>query len=501
MKPDEVRFATDDVKVFLAGAGAGKTTALMNELVELLKTYRPDEIAFVTFTRKGVANGIERALLANPQLTAKDLPYFKTLHALCFRELGLKRSAIISRRDVVTFNKLLGFKLHLNPAFEHQSEDDALLSRYDALRSGSTKGIYTFGAYDEARYKRLTKAYEVFKQANHLVDFHDCLLRFRDRGKPVAVKVALIDEAQDLTPLQWEVCQIAFAQCEKARIVGDDYQSLFTYSGASPRTLVSLASRYQTVKLEQSYRLSKEVYRFARGVTTLIGDKIEKDFKPTKGVEGFVTELSDRMLLARKIHKDLKEHGPLPGRWYLLFRNNCFISDMTAILEQRVVPYHTPKGFCLNDRLLAKIKRYYNFRKRGFGTKETFERFCAEHNIEDINGDFTDTDLIPSDRRYVYYDYVERYGVEELEAMARSEPFVLVSTTHKVKGGEADYVAVFLDCTRKVLENALVHMDEELRVLYVACTRAKTGLYLCQSAGVSRYNLSKVVDAVKEAIA
>jgi superfamily I DNA/RNA helicase len=499
-KPDDVAFATDDVKVFLAGAGAGKTTALMNELEELLKTYRPDEIAFVTFTRKGVANGVERALLANPQLTAADLVHFKTLHALCFRELGLKRDSIINWRHLRSFNKLLGFKLHLNPAFEHQSGDDELLSRYDALRSGSTKGIYAFGAYDEAQYKRLTKAYEAFKKTNRLVDFHDCLLRFRERGKPVAVKVALIDEAQDLTLLQWEVCQIAVSLCEKVRIVGDDYQSRFTFSGASPRTLVSLASRYQTVKLEQSYRLSEAVYRFSRGVTALIGDKIEKDFKPTKGVEGFVEELSDRMALTLKIRKDFNDNGPMPGRWYLLFRNNCFISDMAPMLEQYQLPYHTAKGFCLNERLLAKVKRYYNFRKKGFGTKETFEKFCAENNIKDINADFTESDLVPSERRHVYYDYVKRHGIEALEEMAKSEPYMFLSTTHKVKGGEADYVAVFLDCTRKVMENALVNMDEELRVLYVACTRAKIGLYLCQSAKSSQHNLSRVVDAVKEAM-
>jgi superfamily I DNA/RNA helicase len=498
-KPDDVEFATDDVTVYLAGAGAGKTAALMDELTELLKTYRPDEIACVTFTRKGVANAIERALLANPQLVAGDLAYFKTLHALCFRELGLKREAVINKRDMSTFNKLLGFKLHLNPAFGKQTKDDELLSRYDALRSGSSKGAYVFGVYDESRYERLTRAYESFKRINRLVDFHDCLSLFRDRGKPVAVKVALIDEAQDLTPLQWEVCQIAFSQCEKILVAGDDYQSLFTYSGASPRTLVSLASRHKSVKLENSYRLPEAVYRFARGVTTLIGDKIEKDFKPTKGVQGFVEELTDRMELARKMRKDFEENGPLPGRWFLLFRNNCFIPDMTAMLEQFELPYHTAKGFCLNERLLAKVKRYYNFQKKGFGTKETFEKFCAEHNIRDINDDFTESDLIPSERRHVYYDYVKRHGVEELEEMAKSEPYALLSTTHRVKGGEADYVAVFLDCTRKVMENALTNMDEELRVLYVACTRAKTGLYLCQSTRTSRYNLSRVVDAIQEA--
>jgi superfamily I DNA/RNA helicase len=149
--PENIRFTTDDVVVYLAAAGAGKTSAIMDEMTGLLKTYRPDEIAFVTFTRKGVANGIERALRANPQLAADDLIHFKTLHALCFRELGLKRASIIERSDMDMFNKALGFHVTLGEAFEFQSDDDKLLSRYDALRCSSTKGELLLGNYDEVR--------------------------------------------------------------------------------------------------------------------------------------------------------------------------------------------------------------------------------------------------------------------------------------------------------------------------------------------------------------
>jgi superfamily I DNA/RNA helicase len=496
ISPENFSFETDDVTVFLAAAGSGKTSALMDEMTLLLEANRPDEIAFVTYTRKGVANGIERALQANPQISVDDLIHFKTLHALCFRELGLKHASIITRDDMDKFNRLTGFNVSLQEAFEQQTDDDKLLTRYDAIRSGSTKGVFIHGMYDEERYTRLVKAYEQFKEANRLVDFHDCLLRFRDAGKPVSVKAAFIDEAQDLTLLQWEVCKIAFSACEKIRIAGDDYQSLFTYAGASPRTLVCLAKKYRTVKLEISYRLPEAVYRFAKGITRLIADKIDKDFKPAKDVEGFVEEIADRDALVRRIRKDLAENGQQPYRWYLLFRNNCFIDEIAALLEQFTIPYHTAKGFCLNERDLAKIKRYYNFRKQGYGSKDGLEKFCADNGIKNINDDFTESELVPSERRYVYLDYVEKYGIEGLDEMSRREPFLLLSTTHRVKGGEADFVAAFLDCTRRVAENALVNLDEELRVLYVACTRARLGLYLVASKG--RWGLGDVVELAKE---
>jgi superfamily I DNA/RNA helicase len=760
--PEDIAFAADDVIVYLAAAGAGKTSALMNEMTELFKTYRPDEIAFVTFTRKGVANGKERALQTNPQLTLDDLIHFKTLHALCFRELGLKRVSIIERADIAKFSKKGDFNVTLSEAFEQQTDDDKLLSRYDAARNGSTKGIYVHGKYDEGRYNQLIKAYENFKAENHLVDFHDCLLKFRERNMPVNVKVAFIDEAQDLTLLQWEVCQIAFSAAEKIRIAGDDYQcqpsgslvltkrgyaaieeltnedsviawdrnggmfhgfrnrryavkrgwhvfdgylvdvrhddkvtrftpnhkmivrwgkrdtslrcvylmrqgrnyrvgqcqifnksgitnlalrmrqeqadglwilyvsydktdilvkeqlislqyglpqlcftyrkevssrvfdfcdtyiaarrcleyfqldirlplltdsrirsqsrgtsiftceavnlrpeimllpklgddyrktlwapftvgrseyagpvygldveqyhtyvtdgivthnSLFTYAGASPSTLISLAQRYRTAKLETSYRLPKAVYRFAKGIVQLIEDKIDKDFAPAKDFEGVLEEV-DRNLLMRRIRKDITDNGLIPYRWYLLFRNNCFIGEVTALLEQYAIPYHTPDGFCIPAQELARIKRFYNFRKQGYGSKDAFEKFCKDHSIQDINADFTESGLIPGEKRYAYLDYVAQFGVEALTEMANKEPFLLLSTTHRVKGGEADFVAVFFDCTRSVAENMLFNMDEELRVLYVACTRAKIGLFLVASKG--KYSLSKIAEGAKD---
>jgi superfamily I DNA/RNA helicase len=500
-RPEDITFATDDVVVYLAAAGAGKTSALMDEMAGLLKTYRPDEIAFVTFTRKGVANGIERALQANPQLAAEDLVHFRTLHALCFRELGLKHDSIITRADMQAFNKRLGFHVTLSEMSEKQTEDDKLLARYDAVRNGSTKGVLIHGQYDAARYTRLTKAYEAFKAGEtgqRLVDFHDCLLKFRERNTPVTVKAAFIDEAQDLTLLQWEVCQIAFSACEKIRIAGDDFQSLFTYAGASPGTLISLARRYRTVKLETSYRLPETVYRFAKGITRLIGDKLDKDFTPVKNFEGFVEAVGDRTLLVRRIGKDLADHGLAPYRWYLLFRNNCFIDEITGLLEQYTIPYHTARGFCIPEKDLVKIKRFYNYRKQGFGSKDAFEKFCKEHHIKDINEDFTESALVPSERRYCYLAYVQKYGADGLAAMANKAPFLLLSTTHRVKGGEADFVVAFLDCTRRVAENAVLNMDEELRVLYVACTRARLGLFLVSSR--EAYGLDDVIAIVKEQV-
>lgn len=493
-----IEFATSDVKVYLAPPGAGKTYSLMDEMVDLLRVYRPDEIAFVTFTRKGVENGIDRALKANPSLNKDDLIHFQTLHAMCFHETHLEHKNIIERTDLDRFNELLGFHVHIADAFDNTTEDDKLLQRYDAVRAGSKNGTFVMRPYNQEQYTRLVSAYEEFKKRNDLVDFYDCLTRFRDRGLPVAVKVALIDEAQDLTPLQWEVARIAFSEAEKIRIAGDDEQGLFSYCGADPRVLIDLSKRYETIKLEKSYRLPRAVYNFTRGITELIKEKVEKNYAPAKDVEGFVREVQDRTLMGRLIKEDLEKNGYGPLRWYLLFRNNCFIDDMASTLEQLTIPYHTARGFCISKNDIAKVRRYLNFRKEGF-SRDTFESFCDAYGIKDINADFTESNLIPGENRYMVDAYVRAYGVERLDEMSSSEPFLLLSTPYRVKGGEAEFVSVFLDATRLVSENMLLNLDEELRVLYVACTRAKQGLYLLPSVG--RYGLDKIIDLVKEVVA
>lgn len=307
----------------------------------------------------------------------------------------------------------------------------------------------------------------------------------------------VVHNCQDLTPLQWEVCMKAFSCAEKVRCYGDDFQCLYTYNGAAPELLIEMASHYKLVRHETSYRLPRRVYEFAKGITDVIQDKVPKDYAPADDREGFVTDLPDRNVLARMVRDDLRHHGAKPGRWMLLFRTNCFIDDMARTLEQFIVPYHTAKGFCICARDLAKIERFYRYSAEGYGTPEARERFMTENNIKDFRDGFAASELIPGIERYFYQDLVDTWGIPLLKEMSRmDDPFLLLSTVHRVKGGEADYTALFMDCTRLVHENMTLNADEELRVLYVGCTRCREGLYLVPSK--SRYSLSRLVDIVRE---
>ena len=97
-------FEGKDVLVLLANAGTGKTRRLIEEVSKELETRRPEELAFVTFTRKGAEEGLRRVcskLMYEPE----DLPYFRTLHSLTFHALNLKANQMFGRLDQRKFNK------------------------------------------------------------------------------------------------------------------------------------------------------------------------------------------------------------------------------------------------------------------------------------------------------------------------------------------------------------------------------------------------------------
>ena len=104
-------FEGKDVKILLSQAGSGKTRRLIEEVSRELETRRPEELAFVTFTRKGAEEGLKR-VCSKLMLEPDDLPYFRTLHSLTFHALSLKANQMFSRLDQRKFNKEYGYNVN-----------------------------------------------------------------------------------------------------------------------------------------------------------------------------------------------------------------------------------------------------------------------------------------------------------------------------------------------------------------------------------------------------
>ena len=482
-------FNTTDIDVILAGAGCGKTSEIELRVESLLEHYLPSEIALVSFTRKGAMEGRDR-IKRKLGFSDKDLPFMETFHTLTYRALGYTSENIFGREDVKRFNSLLGFHLTELDYLDVGSTDDLLLANYDKVRAGvDIEEVQTIAS--DLEYTRLVDAYTRYKSKFKKIDFTDCLINYVEKGEPLPVRVAIMDEVQDFNTLMWDVAYKMFSNAEKVIMAGDDYQSIYKYAGARPDILINFANNFNTVKLEKSYRLSRNVYKYAKEITDMITEKVDKDYKPVKNVQGDVSFVNDRLFLAERIKQTQDE------TWLVLFRNNHYIDNFVEVLRDKLVLYHDNRGFCIPSYAMARIKKYYNYRKKGYKDEESKKKFMEFYGIEDINADFSESNLIQGDNRFVYQSYIDLYGIEKVTEASKSHR-VLVSTIHRVKGAEARNVAIFLDCSKRTYMTRFEDFDAELRLLYVAITRAITNLYFVASN--TRYGYDSIIQMIDEQI-
>lgn len=306
----------------------------------------------------------------------------------------------------------------------------------------------------------------------------------------------VVHNCQDITALQWKVIELAFAKAEKIFIAGDENQCLYTYNGARPDFLINFAKQFPTEYLSISHRIPKQVYYLAKGIVDLIDDKTEKPFNMKKeNVKGKIVQIDNFERLLNFIDVDNLDDKK-ETEWYIICRNNCYLEDPKDILEENLIPYWTSEGFFMDGEILRRIKDYNNFGLKGYKTEKKKKEFAERFNIVDFNLPFTESNLFTEHKKFIYYNFVECYGLEKLEEMCKWNPQILISSIHHVKGGEARNVALLLDTTRKVDINLYNKIDEELRVLYVAVTRTKENLILIDSSHGEGY--SKIIETVKE---
>mgnify|MGYP003504147062 CR=1 FL=1 len=190
-------FEGKDVKVLLSVAGSGKTRRLIEEVSKELEVRRPEEIAFVTFTRKGAEEGLRR-VCNKLMLEPDDLPYFRTLHSLTFHVMNYKAKQMFNRLDQKKFNKLYGYNLNrceVNSKRVAPTKDTLYLDYYDLERSKALTSKQMVEADIElSYYHQLVQKYEEFKSQECLVDFFDCLINYVQVGDSLPVKVVMIDE-------------------------------------------------------------------------------------------------------------------------------------------------------------------------------------------------------------------------------------------------------------------------------------------------------------------
>ena len=456
------------VKVFGA-PGCGKTHYVLSVLDKLLKKYEPNEIAYVSFTRKGAYEGRDRAI-EQFGFKASDFPYFKTLHAIAFKDAGFTKSDVIQKRHYKEFSDAMHMRFTGYYTEDFSNNDDQYMFQH-FLRMSNEKLASTYEQYmDVKMIDYVSKNYIGYKKQYGLIDFTDMILQYVIRGAPLPVKVAIIDEAQDLTTLQWDMCKIAFKNCNVVYVAGDDDQAIYQWQGADIDYFLRLKG--EQIILDKSYRLPSKILNFAKQITQHITTRVDKDFKPF--VKGGNIYYHDN-LSSIEINED--------ETYYLLSRNNYFLKYYTEWVRDagRVYQYKGKK--VIDTRLVTAINDYERFRRTGLYETQAKRVTTEAYMRKDVQGNpewYNIFAIEPNDMTYYRSVIRNKRNLDDDK--------IQINTVHGVKGGEADNIVLVLDVTRAIsraFENAT---DSELRCLYVACTRAKKNLHIVFSQTKRSYD-------------
>lgn len=476
--------------LILGAPGCGKTTRLLNIVEEKLAAgIPPERIAYMSFTTKAVNEAVSRAE-KKFGFGKKRLPFFRTVHSFCFRQTGASRSSVMGPAHYQDLARLLGIALTGYMDKEEGtgmpvggSVGDQMLFADSLARS---TGLTLKQTYDSLEYpdfswqqlKQFSQALSKYKLDSGLMDFTDMLLQYLESGKAADVDVAIIDEAQDLSVVQWQVIKRAFSGTDEVYIAGDDDQAIYKWSGADVDTFLSLEGEKEI--LAQSWRLPASIHRLSQKVIKHVGKRFDKKFK------------------AREEKGDISYYNSIEmiesteGSWLYLARNIYQLSQIKRLLYEQGVPFTTASGSSIMDKEYKAIIYWERLRKgkkvHGIDVKNAVAFSEKKIGKVDDESEYTAEDLglsnmkmwhesltkIPLQQREYYLMILRELGPKGLSMPPRHH----VSTIHGVKGGEADHVVLMVDMAGKSYKEYKLRPDDEIRVFYVGMTRAKKHLHI-----------------------
>ena len=246
--------------------GTGKTTTFTRRIRALLEDGAPPErICAATFTRMA-AQEFRSRLRRDLNLDDDDMAWMRTLHSLAWRLLGMDRLRLanthfkefeqtypqfpMSDRKTARVNEDL-----FEPLDEQESDGrkgDVLLGIWTYVRNrnghdvmeAASRGQFPSNVdYTPFEVSTFVGVYEAWKQENNFLDFTDLLMRVLTERIAPPTQMFLLDEAQDMTPLQWAVWDRWVAGADYVGLFGDDDQTLYEFMGARPQEFLERAGR------------------------------------------------------------------------------------------------------------------------------------------------------------------------------------------------------------------------------------------------------------------
>jgi DNA helicase-2/ATP-dependent DNA helicase PcrA len=519
---DEQRSAVEVVRgpvCILAGAGSGKTTTITRRIAHQVRSgvFGAGEILAVTFTDKAAAE--LRARLEALGATGVVARTFHSAALAQLHRLGTPPRKIVSSKALPLrqIGNTLPRPYRFRPAGDLATEVEWAKNR----RLTPDTYAASLGEHEPPipvdLMARVFRRYEERKGAAGYVDFEDLLehaIRLFDEDERATAalrrrfRAFTVDEYQDVNLLQQTLLERWLGPSDELCAVGDDFQSIYAFTGATPRYLLELPERYPhaaVVRLEHNYRSTPQVLELANRLVPKLGGarKILRATRPS-GTRPFVAGFdsrADELAFVVERARSLHAAGMAFEEMAVACRTNARLVDFEEAFHEAQIPF---QGASLLGREAARqILRKLRGRAstavaaavRGaaddagwaerppdkLGEREQVRqadltRFVRLAQAFDDGVRTTDDFRLDLERRFGS-DGKERRGVH-------------LTTLHATKGREFD--AVFLPRLEEkelpIRQARREHeIAEERRLLYVGITRAKRELAVTWSAHPSRF--------------
>lgn len=363
---------------------------------------------------------------------------------------------------------------------------------------------------------------------------------------PGNATVGFFDEVQDYTPLELRCIRQWCAGMDTVILAGDDDQCLYGFRGATPDAFLNPpVPDAQKRVLSQSYRVPGVIHAFAQNWIQRVKVREPKLYRPRTDESGAVVPGAlDFMANATSMYpepvvRDI-EKQLVAGRSVMVLASCSYqLRPIIALLRKAGIPYHNPyrrkrgdwnpllrgteKRTTAVDRLLtfllmregADVVRPYTYRE----LRQWLSVFAAdglERGRKAIVDGLADTDpdtaidmeaflngfaddgdgwlrsmregsldwylksMLAAKRKP--HEYPARVHALRGHAALSEPPRCVVGTVHSVKGGEADVCYVFPDLSSGALRESSTNADALVRMFYVAFTRARERLVLCNQS-------------------